>query len=113
MLFITSAVHNKTRQTEFLKIVQFILVKIKQYEVIKIVCNTNNLYLKTIQLSVIKQCTVNIIHFLQSDFTCYLLTLVLYKIWVREKNSRYRNKNPKNGVAKQNLNMTVQWIHLD
>lgn len=85
MLFITSAVHNKTRQTEFIKIVQFILVKNKQYEVIKIVCNTNNLYLKTIQLSVIKKCTVNIIHFLQSDFTCYLLTLVLYKIWVREK----------------------------
>lgn len=83
MLFITSAVHNKTRQTEFF--LNCTIYFNKQYEVIKIVCNTNNLYLKTIQLSELKQYTVNIIHFLQSDFTCYLLTLVLYKIWVREK----------------------------
>lgn len=42
MLFITSTVHNKTRQTEFVKIVQFILVKIKYQQSLMVIklCST-------------------------------------------------------------------------
>lgn len=50
MLFITSAVHNKKRQTEFVKIVQFVLVKIKYQQSLMIIklCSTQ-LYLDTLR----------------------------------------------------------------